>query len=118
MLRAEIRAAVEGYRDPAYAAGAQRYMTSAMPYLGVRMPDLRRAWRSVFAAHPLRDEAELATALDVLWERAEFREERYTALALVERHPEWVTLRSSSAWSSKGRGGTTSTRSPARWEGS
>ncbi len=39
--------------DPTYAAGAQRYMKSELPYRGVRMPDLRRAWRSVLAAAPI-----------------------------------------------------------------
>jgi len=83
---------VEEHRDPAYAAGAQAYMKSDLPYLGVRTPDLRRAWRSVLPAHPLHDSAELAEALGELWDRAEFREERYTALALVGRYPQWVAL--------------------------
>lgn len=91
-LRAALRTAVEGARDPAYAVGAQAYMKSELPYLGVRMPALRRAWRAVLPAHPLRDEAELEAALDLLWTKAEFREERYTALALVERHHQLVTL--------------------------
>lgn len=83
---------MEDYRDPAYAAGAQAYMKSDLPYLGVRMPVLRRSWRSLLPAHPLHDGAELAEALGELWDRAEFREERYTALALVDRYPQWVTL--------------------------
>jgi len=79
-------------RDPAYAAGAQKYMKSAMPYLGVRMPDLRRAQRSVFAAHPLETEDDLQAELRALWDEADFREERYTALALLDRYPQWVSL--------------------------
>lgn len=82
----------EPYRDPGYAAGAQRYMKSSMPYLGVRMPDLRRAWRVVFVSCPLRREAELHDALRELWDEAEFREERYTAIALVGRYPQWARL--------------------------
>jgi hypothetical protein len=65
---------VEDCRDPAYAAGAQAYRKSDLPYLGVRTPDLRSAWRSVLPAHPLHDGAELAEAVGELWDRAEFRD--------------------------------------------
>jgi 3-methyladenine DNA glycosylase AlkD len=67
-------------------------MKSEMPYLGVRMPDLRRAWRTLLDEVPVRDETEFQTALHELWDEAEFREERYTGLALLERYPEYVTL--------------------------
>ena len=67
-------------------------MKSELPYLGVRMPALRRAWRVVFAAHPLRLPEQLDAELHELWDEAAFREERYTALALLERYPQWVTL--------------------------
>jgi len=67
-------------------------MKSELPYLGVRMPDLRRAWRPFFAAHPIGSRAAFDAALAELWDDAGFREERYTALALLERHPEHVTL--------------------------
>ena len=67
-------------------------MKSAMPYLGIRMPNLKRVHRSLLKAHPLTSEAEFAACLRELWDDATFREERYTALALVERYPQWVTL--------------------------
>jgi len=67
-------------------------MKSAMPYLGVRMPDLRRAWGVVFSEHPLAHEEDFLRELGDLWEDAEFREERYTALALLDRYPKWVSL--------------------------
>lgn len=67
-------------------------MKSALPYLGVRMPSLRRAQRSIFAEHPLETEDELDAELRELWDEAEFREERYTALALLDRYPDWVSL--------------------------
>jgi 3-methyladenine DNA glycosylase AlkD len=83
---------VEPVRDPAYAAGAQRYMKSELPYLGVRMPDLRRTWQALLDEWPIESEPALRDALQELWDDAEFREERYTALALLERYPEYVTL--------------------------
>jgi 3-methyladenine DNA glycosylase AlkD len=91
-IRAAFRDAVEPLRDPTYAAGAQRYMKSELPYLGVRMPDLRRTWGRVLREHPLRDARELDDALALLWDGAEFREDRYTALALLEQYPSWVDL--------------------------
>jgi 3-methyladenine DNA glycosylase AlkD len=93
MLKAVLRAEVEPFRDPGYAAGAQRYMKSDMPYLGVRMPDLRRAWRRVLAANPIESEEQFATELRELWDEGEYREERYTAIALVKHHPRWMQLR-------------------------
>jgi hypothetical protein len=56
-LKDALRLELEPVRDLAYAAGAQRYMKSELPYLGVRMPDLRRAWRVVLAAHPIPEPA-------------------------------------------------------------
>ena len=67
-------------------------MKSDLPYLGVRMPDLRRAWRAVFDAHPLESENQFRAELHDLWDEGEFREERYTALALVDHYPQWVSL--------------------------
>lgn len=67
-------------------------MKSDLPYLGVRMPDLRRAWRSVLAAGPIEGRSELETAVSELWDGAAFREERYTAIALLDHHSRWVSL--------------------------
>jgi 3-methyladenine DNA glycosylase AlkD len=92
VLKRALRVEVEPLRDPAYAAGAQRYMKSDLPYLGVRMPDLRRAWRRIFAASPIEAEERFADELRELWDQAEFREERHTAIALVKRYPQWTTL--------------------------
>lgn len=67
-------------------------MKSELPYLGVRMPALRKAWRPFFDEHPIDGRAAFDTALGELWDAAEYREERYTAIALLGRHPEYVTL--------------------------
>ncbi len=91
-LADQLRRQVEPLRDPRYADGAQRYMKSELPYLGVRMPDLRRAWRTFLPEHQLASRRELDAVVRELWDRAEYREERYTALAFVERYPQHVTL--------------------------
>jgi 3-methyladenine DNA glycosylase AlkD len=80
-IRADLRAAAE----PARAAGQQAYMKSAMPFLGVRVPEARLVARR--AAAGITDAASLrATALE-LWETAAYREERYAAMALVALRP-------------------------------
>ena len=79
----EIRGALRSRKDPTYAAGAQRYMKSEMPYLGVRMPEVRRLSRAAARRHPPTDAAALERAVRALWDDADFREERYAAQALL-----------------------------------
>lgn len=78
---AAIRAGLREIADPSRADGQQRYMKSAMPYLGVRVPDARRVARRAGA-----DVTEPATLRDTalaLWNDATYREERYAAIALI-----------------------------------
>jgi 3-methyladenine DNA glycosylase AlkD len=91
-IRSALRTETEGVRDAVYAAGAQSYMKSDLPYLGVRMPDLRRAWRSALVARPVDGRTELEAAVSELWDDATFREERYTAIALLDHYSQWVSL--------------------------
>ena len=62
----------------------QRYMKSSMPFHGVGAPVQRRLWRQVFAAHPLESCEEMHAAARDLWRRAQYREERYAAVALTD----------------------------------
>ncbi len=65
----------------------QRYMKSEMPFLGVQKPARAELARQVFPAHPSLD------AVLTLWREAAYREERYMALALLERRaPELAAL--------------------------
>ncbi|MBS1905611.1 MAG: DNA alkylation repair protein [Actinobacteria bacterium] len=84
-LADEIREALRDAADPALAPGQQAYMKSAMPFLGVRVPEVRRLTRET--ARGLPDADELRDAALVLWRRAEFREERYAAQALMALRP-------------------------------
>jgi 3-methyladenine DNA glycosylase AlkD len=61
----------------------QAYMKSAMPYLGVRVPDVRRLTRAAARAHPPTDLGELERAVRTLWDDATYREERYAATGLT-----------------------------------
>ncbi|MET0813247.1 MAG: DNA alkylation repair protein [Microbacterium sp.] len=79
-LVAEIRSGLRDAADPSLAPGQQAYMKSAMPFLGVRVPETRRIARLAAAdATP----AELLDAAVELWDDASHREERYAAMALL-----------------------------------
>jgi 3-methyladenine DNA glycosylase AlkD len=54
----------------------------ALPYLGVRRPDIRRIARAAAQAHPV-DPATMHAVVVELWDAAEFCEERYAAQDLV-----------------------------------
>ncbi|VXB45343.1 3-methyladenine DNA glycosylase AlkD [Arthrobacter sp. 9AX] len=78
-----IRSGLHGLADPARAAGAQAYMKSTLPSLGVRVPEVRRLAAAAVARHPFGSAEQVrATALE-LWRAAGFREERYAAIDLT-----------------------------------
>ncbi|OZB81398.1 DNA alkylation repair protein, partial [Microbacterium sp. 13-71-7] len=72
-LTTAVREALHDAADPALAPGQQAYMKSAMPFLGVRVPDVRRLTRG--AARGTVDADELRDAALELWRAARFREE-------------------------------------------
>jgi 3-methyladenine DNA glycosylase AlkD len=92
-LATRIRAELAAAADPARAPGMQAYMKSTMPYLGVRMPELRAVCKQVFAEHPLASRKEWQAEVLVLWRGARFREERYAAIELAaqKRYAEFRT---------------------------
>jgi len=69
--------------EPARAAGAQAYMKSAMPFLGVPAVPLRAACRRLFSTLPLPSAAAWRRQVLGLWRGARYREERYAALELT-----------------------------------
>lgn len=92
MLVELIRRGLTEAAIPELAPGMQAYMKSAMPYLGVRRPEVRRLVRAVEKAHPLSSEGALTAAVTELWDRATYREQQYAATELLNtartrRHP-------------------------------
>jgi 3-methyladenine DNA glycosylase AlkD len=87
-LATALRAALEKAADPERAPGMQAYMKSAMPYRGITAPRMRAITKQVFADHPLASCDEWRAAVLELWREAQFREERYAAIALLadKRH--------------------------------
>lgn len=82
-----LRAALRTGADPERAVGQQRYMKSAMPFLGLTSPGRRALVRPLLADDGLRLDSRSAfeRAVRSLWDGAGFREERYAALDLL-RH--------------------------------
>lgn len=71
-------------------------MKSAMPFRGVRLPQIRKLCRSVFDDHRLPDRDSWETAVRLMWDDAEFREERYAAIELTG-HRTYVGYQDSAA---------------------
>lgn len=82
-LIAAVKGALRELADPERAAGAQAYMKSGIPSLGVRVPEVRRIAARAVADFPPASAGQLrATALE-LWRTSTYREERYAAIDLT-----------------------------------
>lgn len=94
-LTAAVRSALESAANPQRAANQRAYMKSAMPYRGVTMPEVRRLTKAALTEHPLRDQKGLVNAVNDLWDNAEYREERYSALTVLQvpKHRQWRETR-------------------------
>jgi 3-methyladenine DNA glycosylase AlkD len=86
-LLAALRADLAAQADPVRAPAMQAYMKSALPYLGVPTPLLRKTLAAAVARQPLTDTPALAAAMQALWRTARYREERYAALELARPRP-------------------------------
>ena len=95
-LIAALRDALWAEREPGRAAGQQRYMKSALPFMGVRIPVMRKTARSVFDRAPPAGIDVWRAAVLTLWREATYREERYAAVELAVHRPfsRWLTLKS------------------------
>ncbi|CAI3799763.1 DNA alkylation repair protein [Pseudarthrobacter sp. MM222] len=82
-LIAAIRSELRTEADPARAAGAQAYMKSEMPSLGVRVPAVRRIVTTAARELPPASLEELISTVQELWRSADWREERYAAIDLT-----------------------------------
>lgn len=80
-IRADLRSAADSERAPAQ----QAYMKSEMPFLGVSVPVARGIAKG--ASKGVADAGRLRNAALTLWDEAEYREERYAAMALLVTRP-------------------------------
>lgn len=79
-MRAELAAIAE----PERASAQQAYMKSAMPYRGVGLPGVRRTVSGVLRAVPGLTLDEVHALASELWDGAEFREDRYCAMQVLD----------------------------------
>jgi 3-methyladenine DNA glycosylase AlkD len=79
-----VRHALAAAGDPSRAPAMQAYMKSEMPYYGVRLPDVRRICRPIFAAHPVESDGAFDDTVESLFVDATHREERYAAIELAK----------------------------------
>jgi 3-methyladenine DNA glycosylase AlkD len=91
---ARIRADLAAAGDPDRAVQQQAYMKSAMPFRGVTLPEVRRIAKAALKEHPLRDQSDLIAAVRDLWDNANYREERYAGLTVLQvpKHRSWRDL--------------------------
>ena len=78
-----VKAALRELANPERAAGAQAYMKSGIPSLGVRVPDVRRIASRAAAGFPPASAGQLRATVLELWRTSSFREERYAAIDLT-----------------------------------
>ncbi|MEI2732105.1 MAG: DNA alkylation repair protein [Dermatophilaceae bacterium] len=81
-----IRTALARNADPDRAPAQQRYMRSALPYLGLTAPLLRQALRPILAdpAYRIETREPWEATVRALWDEATHREHWYAALALAK----------------------------------
>jgi hypothetical protein len=82
-LIARIRERLAEAADQARAVGMWAYMKSTMPYRRVASPGQKAIFRDVLREHPLVSFEDWQNAALTLWRDAEFREERYAAIAIT-----------------------------------
>lgn len=82
-LLSRIRRELKAVADPDRAEGAQAYMKSEMPFLGVDAKGLRRVCKAIFHDHPIESAESWRADILGLWRGAKFREERYAAIELA-----------------------------------
>lgn len=92
-----IRSGLQAAADPLRAAWAQAYLKSAMPSLGVRVPEVRRIVKAAAAELPPATIDELRSTVLELWRGATWREGRYaaidlTGLRLAAREPSMLAV--------------------------
>ena len=94
VLAAAVHNALRAVREPGRAAGQQRYMKSAMPFMGVRVPVMRRTARAVFDRHPPGSAGVWEATILAIWREAGYREQRYAAIELAVHRPflRWLTM--------------------------
>ncbi len=89
-----VHCALWAQREPERAAGQRRYMKSDLPFMGVRVPVMRRTARAVFNRHPAGNAGDWIATILAQWREAKYREHRYAAVELMLNPSciHWLTM--------------------------
>ncbi len=82
-LTREVKNELAKFSNQNKAREMQRYMKSEMPFHGVQSPLQKKIFKNLFQQFPQKNEKMWRDGILDLWNRAEFREERYAAIALT-----------------------------------
>lgn len=108
-LVAAVTATLAEHADAERAAGQQRYMKSAMPFLGLTSPQLKALLGPLLRDPGLAMEsrAQWEATIRALWDGATHREHWYAAIALARHRPyrRWVDSDAMPLWESLIRAG-------------
>ena len=88
----DIRRALAENANPDKAEPMRAYMKSEMPFRGVQKPARSKLVNALMRTDPFGDKTVWQSTIIELWRNAEFREERYVALAIAGA-PECRVLR-------------------------
>lgn len=82
------------HADPTRAHGQQTYMKSALPFIGVRVPVVRRLTHGACKANPCTDGRQYRATVEALFGTAEYQEQRYAAVGVCTftGHDRYQTL--------------------------
>jgi 3-methyladenine DNA glycosylase AlkD len=79
-----IRRELAHHSDAERAERQEAYMRSAMPYRGLRLPEVRQLTTAALREDPIDSQEALVATVTSLWDGAAYREERYAALAVLQ----------------------------------
>ena len=79
----DVRRALADHANPDKAEPMRAYMKSEMPFRGVQKPARANLVNAILRTHPFEDGRAWQSTVLELWRSAEFREERYVALAIA-----------------------------------
>lgn len=85
---------LRAHADPSRAHGQQTYMKSALPFIGVRVPIVRRLTHSACKSSPCTDGKQYRATVETLFSTAEYQEQRYAAVGVCTfaGHDKYQTL--------------------------
>lgn len=86
----ELQAALSARATPARAESEKRYLKSELTFLGVTVPEIRRAAKAFARAHPELERKSLRALAELAWSR-EVHEFRSVAIGILEARAQALT---------------------------